>query len=113
MNWRAIFLVFTIIAMGYITTLYANGRYGGENPDTINDVGTPVRNDEAAIRFALTTAEQWDAEDHKTCRGSLGLYIHPMTYARCMTRRSNTRILYMLRQNCVGLNASVCKENIQ
>lgn len=102
-----------------------NGRYGGMRPGTISDVPTTVREDEAAIRFAKFTADRWDTEDHKVCAqvvdlkvqtpdkvnwGHLGaLQVEGLGYTRCMVRRSNVHLLYMLRQNCVGLNASVCK----
>ena len=86
---------------------FANSRYGGQNPNRINDVPLTVRDieDRADLRWAVNTAEQWDAEDHAACMEKMGIlsgWKGRLVYHRCMTQRANTRILYMLRRNCTG-----------
>lgn len=106
--WLAVFACIAAMVIG----AQANGRYGGAKPGKINDVPRTVRRDEAAIRFAESTAEEWDIQDSAACQENSFTETW-RSYARCMVLRSNTRVLYMLRQNCVGLNASVCKEKLQ
>jgi hypothetical protein len=91
-----------------------NGRYGGETPGRINDRLQTVRDieDRADIRWAGTTADRWVDEDHEVCRKAHG---NPKPYTRCMLRRQNTRILYMLRRGCTGVStiASACKMEVK
>jgi hypothetical protein len=61
------------------------------------------------------TAQEWDAQDHKTCLATLRGWSTEgqpasVTYARCMTLRSNIRILWMLERGCA--DASACKIEI-
>ncbi len=121
--WTAVALC--VAALSLAVAGYANGRYGGEKPGTINDVPTERRQDLSTIRWAIHTADAWDVRDHRLCAeevdlkvrtpgevnwGHLGeLQMETLSYTRCMVKYTNLRLLYMLRQNCVGLNASVCK----
>ncbi len=109
--WLAVAFCITAMALG--AGGYANGRYGGAKPGTIDDRPRTVRRDEAAIRFSQHTADRWLEEDKAACEGARNWGHNSDDFTLCMVHRSNTRLLYMLRQNCVGLNASACKEKLQ
>lgn len=89
----------------------ANGRWGGARPGIIDDRPQTVRDieDRADRRWARNTAGRWVIQDSGAC--AIGGRETWRSYTDCMVERSNTRILYMLRRNCIGAStiASVCK----
>lgn len=96
----AILAAGAIIANAQIVT--ANSRYGG-NPDKISDRPLTVREIEerADIRWAMEEAKRWRLEDTAYC-AKVTVDMTIAAYAVCLTERTNTRLLFMLRRGCVG-----------
>ena len=70
--------------------VYPADRISDRPPMTVDEI-----EDRADAVWARQTAAKWREEDLLACAGGAG----------CMLRRSNTRILFMLRRNCVDVNA--------
>ena len=108
--WRLVVAVAAIImVLLALVDVEANSAAAGSNPDTIGRTLTVEETeDRAAMLWALVTAGRWMEEDRMGCDKRFN---HPATYARCLVVRSNTRFLYMLRRNCVGVSAiaDACK----
>ena len=109
-----IFLTLLLLAMNHVE---GNSRFGGATPGVISDVPMTVREIEerADIRWSINTAAQWVVEDERFCRAkSNGAAASTTPYAAfvaCMHERLGMRMLYMLRRNCVGVNAigEICR----
>ncbi len=102
--------VIIVLLLLALTQADANSGGGSVTGDLVGRKLTVAEiEDRAHMLWSIRTAADWDAEDHEACVGESST-LSP-TYTRCMVLRSNTRFLYMLRRNCVGISAiaSVCK----
>ena len=109
-----IILVLLILAMNHAE---GNSRFGGATPGVISDIPMTVREIEerADIKWSINTAAQWVVKDEQFCRAKskAGSASTPpyAAFVACMHERLSMRLLYMLRRNCVGVNAigEICR----
>ncbi len=117
-------VVWVIILLGLlllIRSVDANSRFGGAKPGVISDVPMTVREIEerADIRWAINTAAQWVVKDEQFCRAQVKLgtwgQAPSVAFVACMHERLATRLLFMLRRNCVGVNAigEICRLEVK
>lgn len=111
----ALCLALAIYSALAIHSARANGPAGVSG--RISDVPQTVQSieDRADIRWAITTAREWEAEDWSACVDDRNWAHTSEDFTRCMVRRSYTRILYMLRRDCTGVStiASACKMEVK
>jgi hypothetical protein len=102
-TWIAWVIILSCLGLAlWAATADANGRYGS-NSDRISDRPLTVREieDRADIRWAMKEAARWRLEDTAYC-AKLTVDMTIAAYAVCLSERTNTRLLYMLRRGCVG-----------
>ncbi len=113
-----IILLLLLFALGHVE---ANSRFGGAKPGVISDVPMTVREIEerADTRWAINTAAQWVVKDQQFCRAQVKLgtwgQAPSVAFVACMHERLSSRLLFMLRRNCVGVNAigEICRLEVK